>query len=190
MAASIGVYTQDEFLWQKIYLALRERAIVTRIASPDEGEGCDVLLYDEGRSSLPNALRMGRDPDADIALPLSLADLDSLVDTGTDTAVLRLGTRAAYLREKKIALTEVEFALFKALYDARGEFVSREALLDGVWGGECDGGILNVYVHYLREKLEDGEKIILSSRKLGYRIDDRYFSSKEGTKEREYVKNT
>jgi DNA-binding response OmpR family regulator len=176
MAVSIGVCTRDEFLWQKIYLALRDRAIITRTARGDMGEEYDVLLYDEGKSTLPNARRIGRDPDADIALPLSLADLDSLVDAGTEASVLRIGTRAVYLREKKIALTEVEFALFKALYDAHGEFVSREALLNGVWDGECDSGILNVYVHYLREKLEDGEKIILSSRKFGYRIDERYFS--------------
>jgi DNA-binding response OmpR family regulator len=36
--------------------------------------------------------------------------------------------------------------------------------------------VLNVYVHYLREKLEDGKKIIISSRKLGYKIDERYLT--------------
>ena len=35
---------------------------------------------------------------------------------------------------------------------------------------------MNVYVHYLREKLEyNGEKVIISSRKNGYKIDERFF---------------
>ena len=177
MAVSIGVYTKDEFLWQKIYLALRERAIVTRAEKSDAAEKYDLLLYDEGVVLSVNSRRIGRDPDADITLPIALSALTALVDTADVAAsnILRLGTRSVYLREKRIALTEVEFSLFKALYDANGEFVSREKLLDEVWGSECDGGILNVYIHYLREKLEDGEKIIISSRKFGYKIDDRYF---------------
>ena len=60
------------------------------------------------------------------------------------------------------------------LCSADGEFVSREEILHSVWSGDADPGIINVYVHYLREKLEDGEKIIVSSRKNGYKIDGRY----------------
>ena len=51
----------------------------------------------------------------------------------------------------------------------------REEILSTVWGGEADSGVINVYIHYLREKLEVcGEKIILSSRKCGYKIDEKY----------------
>ena len=39
---------------------------------------------------------------------------------------------------------------------------------------------MNVYIHYLREKLEaDGEKIILSSRSHGYKIDEKYLTEGE-----------
>ncbi len=177
MAVSIGVYTRDDFLWQKIYLALRERAIVARADGLEAANEYDVFLYDEGQTSHPHARRIGTDDEADINLPLAFTALEGIImDTVASdaSAVLRPGTRSVYLRERQIPLTEVEFSLFKVLYDAGGEFVSREALLERVWGGECDGGILNVYVHYLREKLEDGEKIILSSRKSGYKIDARY----------------
>ena len=57
---------------------------------------------------------------------------------------------------------------------ANGEFVSREEILSQVWNGDADCGIINVYIHYLREKIEHGEKIILSSRKQGYCIDEKY----------------
>ena len=50
-----------------------------------------------------------------------------------------------------------------------------EGSLTSEGGDDADGGILNVYVHYLREKLEKrGEKIIISSRKSGYKIDEKY----------------
>jgi DNA-binding response OmpR family regulator len=76
----------------------------------------------------------------------------------------------------KIPLTEVEFALFYALYRRRGEYASRAELNLEVWGREGDGSLLSVYAHYLREKLEKGkERIILSSRTLGYAIDKSYF---------------
>ena len=56
-----------------------------------------------------------------------------------------------------------------------GEFVSRDELSRAVWGEGADGGILNVYIHYLREKLESkGEKVIISSRRGGYKIDGKY----------------
>ena len=49
-----------------------------------------------------------------------------------------------------------------------------------VWGDECEGGVLNVYIHYLREKLEtEGEKIIFSTRKMGYKIDKKYLVERE-----------
>ena len=61
------------------------------------------------------------------------------------------------------------------IYGAGGEFISREEILERVWKNSADSGVINVYVHYLREKLErHGEKIILSSRKGGYRIDEKY----------------
>lgn len=82
--------------------------------------------------------------------------------------------RCVILRGNKIKLTDVEYRLLDALMIADG-FVSRRSLMRKVWSDECDSGVLNVYVHYLREKLEvGGEKIIISSRREGYRIDRRY----------------
>ena len=55
---------------------------------------------------------------------------------------------------------------------------SKAEILRHVWGGDADDGIVNVYVHYLREKLEAGtEKIILSSRGNGYKINEKFLDS-------------
>ena len=60
------------------------------------------------------------------------------------------------------------------LYEKKGEYVSREELRLGVWDEDTDSGVVNVYIHYLRQKLERGEKIINTSRSLGYKIDEKY----------------
>lgn len=81
---------------------------------------------------------------------------------------------SAILGEERIKLTEVEMRLYERLFDS-SDYVNREELLNHVWHGQSEAGILNVYVHYLREKLEcRGEKIILSSRKLGYKLNEIY----------------
>jgi DNA-binding response OmpR family regulator len=72
-------------------------------------------------------------------------------------------------------LTEAEFALLEVLVECGGEFIKREELLSRVWGDNADPGVVTVYIHYLREKLEkNGEKVIISSRKNGYKISERF----------------
>ena len=83
--------------------------------------------------------------------------------------------RCAHIYGKTIRLTDAEFALLSTLFCAGGEFVSREKLIHGVFGDSTTDGILNVYIHYLREKIEiNGEKIIISSRKFGYKLDQKF----------------
>ena len=83
--------------------------------------------------------------------------------------------RHVLLDGERIRLTESEHKLLSLIAEGDGELVSRDELTRGTFGEEAEGGILNVYIHYLREKLEaSGEKIILSSRRGGYRIDKKY----------------
>lgn len=176
MKISVGVLTEDEFVFQKIYLTLSEVASVYRAASAGDAPDYDIFLYTVGEVSHPNAYRIGRDADATIGYPISITALRELVRSaeGQGGALLKMGDRAVFLRGKKIALTDVEYALLELLYRRGGDFVTREELMEKIWKGEADGGVLNVYIHYLRTKLEDGEKIIISSRKNGYKIDGKY----------------
>lgn len=68
-------------------------------------------------------------------------------------------------------LTPTERRLLAVLIEAEGEPVSRQALLVAAFGKEeaDNQGLLNVYIHYLREKLErDGKKRIFAHRGKGY----------------------
>lgn len=179
MKKRIAIITDDLFLYQKIYLMINPLALVV-----DSVKEADLCFFDlDSSSACPcegRVIRIGRG-DGDLLRPFSEEQLLSLM-LKPDIAQLVLGDRRVYLRGREVKLTEVEFDLLSCLVSAGGEFVARETLLNSVWGNECDGGILNVYIHYLREKLEtEGEKIIFSSRKMGYKIDAKYLVKGEKT---------
>ena len=67
------------------------------------------------------------------------------------------------------ALTPTERRLFEALREASPTPVSREELFRVAFGTEEDDGRLNLYICYLRKKIEaDGKKRIFACRGKGY----------------------
>ena len=178
----VAVYTNDSFLFQKILLDAPEWAEVIR---GESGVFADIRLVDVDtvKDAAGEFLSMSRVGDADIALPFPLGAITDILsedNEGAELLTLSDGERSAYLRGERIKLTELEYALLGRLMSARGEYTSKEDILRDVWNNEADAGIINVYIHYLREKLEKrGEKIILSSRKCGYKIDEKYTGGKE-----------
>jgi len=77
---------------------------------------------------------------------------------------------------EKIELTLKEFELLKLLIQNRGKVLSRNYLLDKIWGYEYYGETRTVDVHirYLRKKIEDenkSERYIETIRGVGYKID-------------------
>ena len=82
--------------------------------------------------------------------------------------LLNLHTRKAILDGQEIGLPTKEFSLLETLMSHPGQIMTREQLLDRVWGFDYDPGsnIVDVYVGYLRKKL--GSKIIRTVRGVGY----------------------
>ena len=76
------------------------------------------------------------------------------------------------LEGKAVHLTAKEFALLVALLDARGRVLSRQALLQDVWGYSYAEGTRTVDVHVrrLREKMPAFAGSIVTVKSLGYRI--------------------
>jgi len=85
---------------------------------------------------------------------------------------LDLSTRCLLINNKEISLTMKEFELLKYLMSHPGEVVTRNQILDSVWGFDFIGesNVIEVYIRYLRLKLEaEGEKrIIQTVRGVGY----------------------
>ena len=83
------------------------------------------------------------------------------------TRQVRRGARA-------IALTRKEYALLRYLMENAGMVLSRSQILNNNWGYGFDPGtkVVDVYVRYLRRKIDDGEAVPLihTARGVGYRI--------------------
>ena len=84
--------------------------------------------------------------------------------------VLDLRTRRARVREREVDLSAREFALAELFMLNAGFVLSREQLLDQVWGLDFDPGsnVVDVYVGYLRKKF--GADTISTVRGMGYRF--------------------
>ena len=77
----------------------------------------------------------------------------------------------------QVELTRREFDLLHYLLENKEKVVSRESLLDHVWGYDYAGetNAVDVYIRFLRAKLEEpfGEKFIHTVRGVGYVIRER-----------------
>lgn len=77
---------------------------------------------------------------------------------------------------KPIALTAKEYALLEYLLLHRNKVHTRDELFNGVWGSDFlgDSNLIDVYIRYLRSKIEDGfdTKVISTVRGVGYTIKD------------------
>ena len=104
--------------------------------------------------------RAERREDAEEA-PLVLGDVE--IDRARHTA---------RVRGEPVHLTAKEFALLIALVEANGRVLSRQALLESVWGYSYAEGTRTVDVHVrrLREKLPGLSERLITVKSLGYRI--------------------
>lgn len=76
--------------------------------------------------------------------------------------------------DREIKLSPKEFELLNLLMRRAGNTVSRQELLDKAWGlqPETDSNLVDVYVNYLRKKIDfaNEEKLIFTVRGSGYRL--------------------
>jgi len=93
-------------------------------------------------------------------------------------ADLELNTKARQVKrnQRLIQLTQREYDLLLALLKNAPETLTRDELLDQVWGVDFDGqpNIVDVYVRYLRHKVdtEADSKLIHTVRGVGYCLRD------------------
>jgi len=85
---------------------------------------------------------------------------------------LDLSTHCLLINDKEISLTMKEFELLKYFMLHPGEVLTRNQILENVWGFDFVGesNVIEVYIRYLRLKLEaQGQKrIIQTVRGMGY----------------------
>jgi DNA-binding response OmpR family regulator len=79
------------------------------------------------------------------------------------------------VKGKPVELTAKEFELLKALIKAKGRVLSRDYLLDTIWGFdhaiEIQTRTVDVHIRTLRKKLKSEAKRIITVKNYGYRFD-------------------
>ncbi|MGZ4276500.1 MAG: response regulator transcription factor [Solirubrobacteraceae bacterium] len=84
-------------------------------------------------------------------------------------------TRTVAWGGRRIELTERELAVFEVLLEHAGQVVTRAELLDRVWQKNYEGSpnVVDVYVGYLRRKLDSGgaRPLIRTVRGVGFVLD-------------------
>ena len=78
----------------------------------------------------------------------------------------------AFKENKELGLTKTEFELLKTFINNKGSILSREKLLDLVWGMDYYGDFRTVDTHIRRLRTKIGEELIVTHRGLGYSLED------------------
>ena len=118
-----------------------------------------------------------------MAKPFSLQELEARVRAltrrglGTASNLLKHGPltfdatgRVAYLNDQMVDLSARELSLLEVLLQRAGRLVSKDQLVERLceWGDEVSNNAIEVYIHRLRKKIEQGPVRIATVRGLGY----------------------
>ncbi len=118
-----------------------------------------------------------------MAKPFALQELEARVRAltrrglGSTGSIIKHGPlsfdstgRVAYLNEQMVDLSARELSLLEVLLQRAGRLVSKEQLVQHLcsWGDEVSNNAIEVYIHRLRKKIEQGPVRIATVRGLGY----------------------
>ena len=87
---------------------------------------------------------------------------------------LDVGAHTVTVDDAPVELTSIEFDMLRALAENRGRVMTREQLLEKVWGAEYFGEmrVVDVHLGHVRQKLGVNEALIATVRGVGYRFED------------------
>lgn len=118
-----------------------------------------------------------------MAKPFSLQELEARVRAltrrglGAASSVIKHGPltfdqtgRVAYINDQMVELSARELSLLEVLLQRSGRLVSKDQLVERLceWGEEVSNNAIEVYIHRLRKKIEQGPIRIATVRGLGY----------------------
>jgi DNA-binding response OmpR family regulator len=87
---------------------------------------------------------------------------------------LNQSTREVWRGRRRIELTRTEYSILEALMRNAGRVVTRDSLIEGVWGGRSDieSNTLDAFVRLLRAKVEEEgrTRVIRTVRGVGYTL--------------------
>ncbi len=99
-----------------------------------------------------------------------LRDEDKIYQYGE--LIVNFSTHQVSVKDEILDLTPKEFLLLKALIQANGRVLSRDKLLDQVWGFDYYGDprTVDVHIRRLRQKLDKWADLVETVKGFGYRV--------------------
>lgn len=153
-----------------------------------EGHGCRVMMLTAKDALGDKVGGLNAGADDYLTKPFSFEEFVARVEAllrrsamQRHDPVLQVGdltldplTRRVRRADRTIDLTPKEYALLRYLMENAGTVLSRSQILSNNWGYGFDPGtkVVDVYVRYLRKKIDDGEAVTLirTVRGVGYWI--------------------
>ncbi|MCZ2201451.1 response regulator transcription factor [Cylindrospermopsis raciborskii] len=143
-----------------VLILMARDAMDDRVACLEAGAD-DYILKPYRSEEFSKLISLYLKPDIDSSEQLRFVDL-----------VLDIGTRRAIYNNKAIDLTMKEFELLKFFMEHPREVLTREQILENVWGYDFVGesNVIEVYIRYLRLKIEENgqKRLIQTVRGVGY----------------------
>lgn len=162
-------------------------SILTKLKKNLEWKKVPVILVTAKTSEMDKVKGLDTGADDYISKPFGVLELISRVkavlrrsDSAGDDTVITNGSIELNVEKhvvsydgNNIELTYKEFELLRVLMKNAGNVMTREILMDRVWGTSYEGEsrTLDMHIKTLRKKLgEDGGKLIKTVRNVGYKF--------------------
>ncbi len=160
-------------------------AILNEIRSSKDYASIPVIMVTAKDSEYDKVLGFECGADDYISKPFSMLELLSRVkavlrragkkdsdSTAIDGIVLSKSSHTVTVDGTSIALSLKEFELLRILMENAGSVLSRELILDKVWGysSDMETRTIDVHIRHLREKLGEKGNMIETVKGVGYKI--------------------
>ena len=143
-----------------ILMLVEQETVAERVACLEAGAD-DYLLKPHHKEKLLEQINLYLQPKINVSKQLKFGEL-----------ILDLSTRQAIRQEQVIDLTMKEFELLKYLMSNPDRVMTREEIIENVWGYDYQGesNVIEVYIRYLRLKIEsqNHKRLIQTVRGIGY----------------------
>jgi len=143
-----------------VLMLVEQETVAERVACLEAGAD-DYLLKPYQREKLLEQIDLYLQPEVSITEQLRFGEL-----------ILDLNTRQVIRNEQVIDLTMKEFELLKYLMSNPQQVMTREEIIENVWGYDYRGesNVIEVYIRYLRLKIEsqNQKRLIQTVRGIGY----------------------
>ena len=162
-------------------------SILKRLRADRRTHRVQVILLTAKGSEFDKVVGLDAGADDYVSKPFGMMELMARVRSALrragdeESPALRLGPVAVdpdrhlvQVDGEDVALTRKEFQLLRLLLERRGTVLTRDQLLNTVWGYDFDGAsrTVDVHVRTLRQKLGEAGNLIQTVRGIGYKMED------------------